>query len=637
MALKGTLTQYYKWSSGNLVTTSSSSGAGLAVIFDWNCTGQSVVSGTSDISYTIKVKNISLSAFNEYNNTSYDTITFGGSGSDTTNKDIVVYFDNVQKYSNDGGSGTQIKVGNTATVATGTASVSHNSDGSKSPAIKIEWWLGRLVQSSNSSYTTYNKKFTVNTSFSLDPIAMHAIMTGAENFNDEQSPNVSYAIPSGMTGYIYLSLDGTGATEDTHLMPVTGEGTSQYVFNSTDKEKLWTILASSTNKAVKFFIKSTFQGEVYREGSEWVNLEIINYMPTLDPTITEADDDVYNRLTGNRNKLVRYVSNAAFTTGGSAKKGATIDIQTTTNGGTPKNGASGVFEKVTSERFYFHIRDSHGRQSSVEKFLAIPNEWVEYVKLTVSVDATPMTAEGDVQVKITGKCFTGDFGIKTNRLRVNYDIAKNNGEYTMVDLGYADLASRHGNSFEVDGNDYTYTLNISGLEYLSVYDLRVRVSDEVAVEGVEVPTILASVPIFDWSRTDFAFNVPVTIQGAQVPTIQAQGTAGIWTYRTWSDGTAECWGKKDFTVNVTSQWGNMYTSGAISGSNVSFPFGLFAATPVVNASLLVRSAGGILMAPGGAGSNIANMDQTGVYEIARGTSLSNAAYTINYQVIGRWK
>lgn len=81
----------------------------------------------------------------------------------------------------------------------------------------------------------------------------------------------------------------------------------------------------------------------------------------------------------------------------------------------------------------------------------------------------------------------------------------------------------------------------------------------------------------------------------------------------------------------------MYTSGSISGSNISFPSNLFVDTPVVNASLLVRSAGGILMAPESAGDNTASITQTGVYEIARGTSLSNAAYTINYNVKGRWK
>lgn len=81
----------------------------------------------------------------------------------------------------------------------------------------------------------------------------------------------------------------------------------------------------------------------------------------------------------------------------------------------------------------------------------------------------------------------------------------------------------------------------------------------------------------------------------------------------------------------------MYTSGAILGSNISIPSGLFAETPVINASLLVRSAGGILMASEGAVDKTASKTQTGVYEIARGTSLSNAEYTINYNVKGKWK
>ena len=131
----------------------------------------------------------------------------------------------------------------------------------------------------------------------------------------------------------------------------------------------------------------------------------------------------------------------------------------------------------------------------------------------------------------------------------------------------------------------------------------------------------------------------VTIQGAEVPSLVEQGEDyNGWTYRKWSDGTAECWTQKSFTINVTTAWGSMYTSGTISGSNIAFPTGLFIETPNVQVSLSVRSAGGIIMAPGGAGTNnLATTAQTGIYEIARGTSLSSAQYTINYDVKGRWK
>ncbi len=37
---------------------------------------------------------------------------------------------------------------------------------------------------------------------------------------------------------------------------------------------------------------------------------------------------------------------------------------------------------------------------------------------------------------------------------------------------------------------------------------------------------------------------------SDVPYISESGTDGIWTYRKWSDGTAECWGRA--SVSLTS-------------------------------------------------------------------------------------
>ena len=80
----------------------------------------------------------------------------------------------------------------------------------------------------------------------------------------------------------------------------------------------------------------------------------------------------------------------------------------------------------------------------------------------------------------------------------------------------------------------------------------------------------------------------------------------------------------------------MYASGAISGSNLTFPTNLFVAVPTVNTSLATGSLGGILMAPGGTGTNTTSKTNTGILEIARGTA-STGAFTINYDVKGRWK
>ena len=62
-----------------------------------------------------------------------------------------------------------------------------------------------------------------------------------------------------------------------------------------------------------------------------------------------------------------------------------------------------------------------------------------------------------------------------------------------------------------------------------------------------------------------------------------QGTTGIWTYRKWNSGIAECWGTYEQTnVNVSNAWGALYES---SGYNVALPGGLFKETPTFTVAL----------------------------------------------------
>lgn len=65
----------------------------------------------------------------------------------------------------------------------------------------------------------------------------------------------------------------------------------------------------------------------------------------------------------------------------------------------------------------------------------------------------------------------------------------------------------------------------------------------------------------------------------ECPIVTEQGTSGDWTYRKWSDGTAECWRKITSTAFAPS--------GAVGGfygrelSGYGFPSGLFVSAPVV--------------------------------------------------------
>lgn len=65
-----------------------------------------------------------------------------------------------------------------------------------------------------------------------------------------------------------------------------------------------------------------------------------------------------------------------------------------------------------------------------------------------------------------------------------------------------------------------------------------------------------------------------------VDAVVESGTAtksGVtWHYKKWFDGTAECWAKRSADVDITGQWGSLY-SGSIS--SISFPFS-FIESPV---------------------------------------------------------
>lgn len=652
---------YYRGGGGAVGTmteadyvANGSTGCPFSLTLRWTAT-QDVVNNQSTINYAIDAEAFAVEGTQYVKLGSASTFTLSCYQDNQSYSSTVDYVDTngIQK----------VYVGTPVTLATGNFVIDHKTNGDKTIKLRIAEFpiynAFKLVDGVETTTVSWGTGAGSSATCSiegtndiLDTISRHALIYSAHDFSDEDTVAIEYAVPSGITGYIYLSLDSVDTTETTELKAVTGAGTYNYSFSANDQKKLWTIQDQGlVTKRVRFFIKSVsnIDGLTYREPSDYVNLNIINYMPTLDTEIYDTNQECIDYLTGNKYTLVRHVSDAYFSTGGQAHKGATINSQSIKNSGVTLYGASGTFEKVqgtdTGTNFDFTIIDSYGRtHQETMQFDTASGRFVPYVKLTCSSEVTPMTADGDVAVTLTGKYYQGSFGLKTNKMRMHYEIAKNNGEPTMVDMGYIYPT--------ITGSDYTYTFTISGLEYLSVYDLIVRVSDEVSVEPAESHTVLAAVPIFDWSRTDFNFNVPVNIEGDltvtgnitaggnTVPTIVAQGKSGIWTYRTWSDGTAECWGKKDVSVTfpTSANWGGLFTTSAISASNVNFPFGLFAETPVVNASLLIRSAGGILMAPGGAGSNIANMDQTGVYEIARGSYVSGSqAYTINYDVKGRWK
>jgi hypothetical protein len=113
--------------------------------------------------------------------------------------------------------------------------------------------------------------------------------------------------------------------------------------------------------------------------------------------------------------------------------------------------------------------------------------------------------------------------------------------------------------------------------------------------------------------------------------IVAQGTSGIWSYRKWNSGIAECWGTTaNNTVDINGPWGAIYhNNGAIP--SISYPFAFierpnFFATPVVD------NYGYWLLA-----YNSGSATATPTLNVLRGMAAEGANVSANLHAIGRWK
>ena len=78
--------------------------------------------------------------------------------------------------------------------------------------------------------------------------------------------------------------------------------------------------------------------------------------------------------------------------------------------------------------------------------------------------------------------------------------------------------------------------------------------------------------------------------------VVAQGTSGIWTYRKWNSGIAECWTTS--TLNTTGTfWANVM-GGHGSYVNYNFPSGLFSSKPVISGNGRTGTGGGFVFCSG---------------------------------------
>lgn len=345
---------------------------------------------------------------------------------------------------------------------------------------------------------------------------------------------------------------------------------------------------------------------------------------TFNPTI-EVVDGTSLDLTYNDQVVINGISSVVCNFNVSDTGGQSIQEFVVYNGSIEHAGADGVVNIPTAYNgtFTFKITTTEGVVASS----SVTVREIKYFPITCGVEVSDVTfttsTNATIRFRVKGRYYTGSLGIKNNSITMEYSYY----------LGSTPPSTRTWRTVTPVTSGYDFSANIDiGLTYTDLINFEVRVLDEITNNSATYKYRVT--PVFDWSETDFNFNVPVTIGDAYVPSIEVQNTSGIWTYRKWTDGTAECWGIKEVDTAITNATSGWYSSGQLAGTNINYPF-TFTSLPTVIASVMPTGDTWAVLFP----SNTAgSTSKTGTYQLMS-TSKFDASkkYYIAYQVKGKWK
>ena len=511
------------------------------------------------------------------------------------------------------------------TIKYGYATIKHNDDGSGSFSMSFDSGVSEVGSGS--------------ATFELDPLYVKAeLLTVPETITDEAAIKITYTVPASNDIKLQVCVGINSDTDGTPYRAISkNENGASTV--SVDRTALRQAVKNGDSLSVRVYLKTI--GE--REETTYLptTLKLVHHEPTLSPTVEDINTRTLT-LTGDKNTMVKYYSTAYFDTGARARKEATIEYHTITNGEQVLDDyvdTTGTIEGVTSNTFYFSVTDSRG----ITTRDAVVKTLIPYVRLTASVSTGIMSANGDITFTVKGKYFKGEFGAQPNTLELEFALRDKDGNYfhdTATDdsgwarLGFIDDNQVGGWSYDEVTNNYEFSYTVRGLNYSSKYELTVNLIDELSPVQ-SVTTILQAVSIFDWNSEDFRFRIPVYLNRSDVPLeeladyVLEQGESGSWFYRKWYSGKVDLIGEQSISYEPCNiALGGWYRTAVQSAP--AFPFVVL--NPQITASYESDGYGALIWATTQS-TNSAPFD----YYLIRPTSSSGITGKIVFNVTGEWK
>lgn len=214
--------------------------------------------------------------------------------------------------------------------------------------------------------------------------------------------------------------------------------------------------------------------------------------PYFNPVFTDTNTAT-TVLTGNSSIIVAEKSVVRVATGAKGHGLATISNCVVS---TDDDYISGQIVTLSKPAPIVKIEATDIRGFTAEG-LYTPVQYINYYE-PKGITNISLSAAGVLTAKLTGRFFNGSFGKVSNTISASYRYQK---------VGNSSWSAWSNIALTINKESVEGTATVSGLDYRQKYQIEIRLIDKLTTVLLEASSM--GTPVFDWSKNDFNFNVPV--------------------------------------------------------------------------------------------------------------------------------
>jgi len=433
---------------------------GRYLTFTWSLASQSAETNSSVISWSLKGAGNASSSW--YNAGNFKVIING----------TTVY-----------SSSTRIKLYNGTVVASGSFTINHNNDGTKSFSASAQAGI---------YYVAVN--CTGSGSWSLPTINRYALITAASNFDDTGAPSVSFTNPNNAAIKFDLVANGSVIATRTVNNP---SSPYRYELTNSERTSLRNATPNSNTLTVTYRVNTLSGGSVIHTSSQNATMTIVAANPTISGISYRDTNATTTAITGNDQNIIQANSTVSFTIGSiQALKGASLsNVKITVNAVTVTSSLSGA--SVSNKTVSFGTINS---SSSLNATILVTDSRGNTTTSSVNIN---MLAWSLPTAIIT--CMRRNNYYTETDLTVDADYSSLGGNNTItIQYQTKESSSSSWSSLVTIQDDVTTTIN---LDNTKSWDIKVIVTDRLGSTTYNL-SIDRGIPIvyFDRLNRSVGFN-----------------------------------------------------------------------------------------------------------------------------------